>query len=383
MKNLTLTLFIIAIYSNFALARESLKWGGVKLFDAFQSEKKYARIFSNRSSSSNVERATCPPGYPYECPGTDYCCETVCGEVCEYGCCNPGNSCCKRGCCLPGYLCLEDGYCCPPGYNSCGNGYCYEKDKICEPEEPEEPEIPEPSISCGLTADEIKSSNYRDTAKKADPNTFAYEYEPNSGMIIQKTLKDIEDNLSYYDADHVFEAQIITNWLGHLPEEYRDKMCCSIKLNLNELKDIVNDETNLRFLSKEINNAKGQLFAGNKISDPKREFAVSYYLAIDDVYNAFVMTRNKVIDFLVKAVEEVTDNVCDGFTVARRSVTILLRRAINVTYIKTDFSDFSRSAYENLTYRTLSDDKTNNNSSNDSSSIFQLPYLSIKLFMTL
>ncbi|RHZ90250.1 hypothetical protein Glove_2g42 [Diversispora epigaea] len=164
-------------------------------------------------------------------------------------------------------------------------------------------------------------------------------------------------------------------------------MCCSIMLNLNELKDIINDDTNLRFLSKEINNAKGQLFKGNKISDPQREIAVADYLAMDDVYDAFVTTLSKVIDFLVKAAKEATDNVCDGFTVARRSVIILLRRAINFTYIKTDFIDFSRTAYENLTYRTLSFDETSNNSSNnssnDSSSIFQLPYLSIKLVMIL
>ncbi|RHZ80996.1 hypothetical protein Glove_130g147 [Diversispora epigaea] len=242
-----------------------LNWGGVKLLDAFQNEKKYAGIFSNHSSSSNVERATCPSGYEYLCPGTYYYCETECGEVCEYDI----------------VINIDVGIETATAPTRTTNSASTE-----EPEEPET-EIPEPPIFCNLTADKIKSSNYRDTAKKADPNTFAYEYESNSRMLIQKTLKDIKNNLTYYDVEHVFEAQIITNWLEHLPEEYHDKMCCSIMLNLNELKDIVNDETNLRFLSSEINNAKGQLFAGNKISDPQREIAVAYYLAMDDIYNAF------------------------------------------------------------------------------------------------
>ncbi|RHZ90249.1 hypothetical protein Glove_2g43 [Diversispora epigaea] len=183
MKILTLSLFIIAIYSNFAFAREPLKWGGVKLFDAFQSGKKYAGIFSNNSSSSNVERTICPLGYEYECLGTEYCCEKECGEVCEYGCCEPGFSCCKKGCCSSDSLCLKDGYCCPPDYNSCGNGYCCEKDETCVGIG----YCSESSISCGLTTDIIKSKTYRDTAKKADPNTKVYEYESDSGKLIQRT----------------------------------------------------------------------------------------------------------------------------------------------------------------------------------------------------
>lgn len=342
MKNLTLSLIIIAIYSKFAFAREPLKYGGAKIFDAFQDEKKYAVIFSNHSS--NVKRVTCPSGY-YECFGTGFCCEGECGAICKNGCCEPGQTCCEKACCAPGSVCQEDGHCCLPGYNSCGNGYCCKKGSICgiggcsvitsettstststrkttlstliptiptrtttptrtlsteEPEEteqPEEPEVPEQSISCGLTAKKIKGTTYRETAKNADPGTFAYGYY--KGEIVQTTLDVIKDSFDYFYADHVFDPQIIINWLKRLTVEVREKMCCSIMLDLNELTYIISNETNLRFLYKDIYNAKKELFMGNTISDREHEIAVSKYLAMEDVYNAFVTTRSKVIDILV------------------------------------------------------------------------------------
>lgn len=172
-----LLLIIIAIYSNFAFAREPFKYRGVKIFDAFQNEKKYTAIFSNHSS--NDGKNTCQPRYNYRCPGTDLCYEVECGEICGHYCCEPDYTCCEQVCCLPGNPCIENLYCCPPGYCSMtvsATTLMSTPTQMLLTEEPEEPDVLEPSISCSLTTKKIKDTTYRKTAKNADPGTFAYEY---------------------------------------------------------------------------------------------------------------------------------------------------------------------------------------------------------------
>lgn len=174
------------------------------------------------------------------------------------------------------------------------------------------------TIPCFKTG-KIKASNYRENAE-GDPSAFAYEYDPNRGKIIQKAVSSIK-NLAAYQVDHVFEAQIITKYLGKSGQ----KLCLYFGPDfsyLEELKVIINDKGNLRFLSGPINNAKGQLFADNNVRDPKKINAVKEYLSMYDVIKAYSDTRKSVITLLSKVAKEngVTDiDIENSFGVLSRT----------------------------------------------------------------
>ncbi|RIB27397.1 hypothetical protein C2G38_2061987 [Gigaspora rosea] len=424
-------ILIVVTFSNFIFSTISSELKRNKLFDAFQVEKSYVGIFSNHTSLTERDECIgeicdiigdtiicCEAGTCCKdgrcCEAGTACCKDHCCEIgmaccnngcrppdyfccedgirscpigyicCEKSCCEEGTACCNNGCRPLDYFCCEEGIdgiggSCPIGYICCGKSCC-EIGQTCVNNQCVEKwtptavaPIPKPTSTC-LTAADIKTANYNDVATNADGNTPVYEN--NNGVMIKKNLNDIrtEDNGQYkvdgnlYNADHVFEAQIIVNYLNGLEEEVRQKLCNSIMSNIDELKNIINNKNNLRFLSKEINKAKGVIFADKNMRKTAiYRDAVKDYLIMEDVYGAFSETRKSVINFMRK----ISKNVGE--------FSIVHKRSINVTYIEISFSDFSRSEYEDFTNKTLpSDEPFPNNSST-----LQLSYLHVPFSVTL
>ncbi|CAG8558822.1 571_t:CDS:1 [Diversispora eburnea] len=119
----------------------------------------------------------------------------------------------------------------------------------------------------------------------------------------------------------------------------------------------MNNVTNIRYLSTEINGAEGIYFRGYTVKDPNLLNAVKDYLAMDDVYNAFSITRSKMINLFRKVVNE---------------------NGLNVPNFDNIDTFFGRSEYENLTGRTLTSQSFNN-----FSSTLPLPYLPVILSIIL
>ncbi|CAG8599098.1 9140_t:CDS:2, partial [Gigaspora margarita] len=335
-----------------------------------QVEKSHVGIFSNHTSLTERDEVSCEPGY-FLCSGTE-CCPMECmgGGMCDTNHCRrPDYYCCEDGIggsCPIGHICCMK-KCCEIG-QTCVNNQCVEKwtPTAVAP-------IPKPTSTC-LTAADIKTTNYKDVATNADGNTPVYVN--NNGIMTKKTLNDIrtENNGIFnvdgnlYNADHVFEAQIITNYLNSLEEEVRQKLCNGIMSNLDELKNIINNVNNLRFLSQENNNAKGVIFADKTMRKTAMyRDAVKDYLTMKDVYDAFSETRKSVINFMRKILK-----YADEFSIVHK-------RSINATYFEISFSDFSRSEYEDFTNKTLPPDEPLPNSS----STLQLSYLHLPFSVTL
>jgi hypothetical protein len=353
-KNLILTLILIVVtFSNLTFADAPLKWKGDELFGVFHDGKSYFGIFSNYSSL--VERAVCPSGYS-ECPGTNICCPigqscisgnkcSECGPnpvVCDssQSCCLPGFKCCKKGCCKEGLLCADD-------IDDIG---------ICKEEEDTE----EDTLPCSLSKTgkiKVHSDTYRATAELAP---FAYIYDPNeTPTLTQKTLDSTIDR-NKVQADHVFEAQIVTKYF----KEDGRILCSHIASNssyIAELKKIINDVTNMRYLSPEINRVKGKYFKGDSVDseDPKLLKAVKDYLSIDDVYEAYSKTRSKLIDFFRKVAKE---------------------NKLNIPNIDNIDTSFGRPEYEKFTERKI---LSTNIPPSSSSSTLLLPYFPVILSTTL
>ncbi|EXX69505.1 hypothetical protein RirG_095360 [Rhizophagus irregularis DAOM 197198w] len=359
-KNLKLILIlIIATFSNFTFAKVPLKWRREELFGALHG---YVGILSNHSSL--VERqAVCPFGN-FECPAKNGCCPI--GQTCASGdlcsdcgpnpvvcdnthCCEPGFQCCKKGCCKIGLICATDD----------DIGICKEVDT----EDSEEDTLP-----CGLTKTaKIKTKTYRNKAENA---SFAYIYDSTTGSLTQMILTDAI-NRDEVQADHVFEAQTVIKYL----KGDGSKICSFITSNsayLDELKEIMNDEANIRYLSTIINRAKGTYFGGNNVDDTKVLNAVKEYLAIDDIYEAFSTTRNKVIKLFRKIVSE---------------------NGLDVHNFANIENSLGRTEYESLTKKSLVTDSSSdtppsplplpNKSFNNSSSTLPLPHLNVILSVIL
>ncbi|CAB4375605.1 unnamed protein product [Rhizophagus irregularis] len=365
-KNITLILiFIIATFSNFTFATAPLKCRGNKLFDAFRGEKSFtAKITS--SNSTLEERAICPAG-TFGCSGTDKCCKTICASTCGSSlCCSPNTYCCQV----------------------CQQNRCVEAFIPTSKPSTTKPPIPKPTLvsdDCSGLTEKSKTSTYRNKTAKADGNTFVYILDPITGKMMTDLLENIRTPASKpgvyivsndLEADHVFEAQILPNYLKTLGQ-VGQTICKYIFDNpsvLEELKGIINDEINMRFLSKEVNNGKGSIFSGqnSKLRDAVRE-----YLTMDDAFEAYSKTRDKVTDFLRKTANEAL------------KVRIKVRRNANEVHMVTNearatndiinsFENYSRSLYEDLTNRKLPPNKSLNNSST-----LSLSYLPVILSMTL
>ncbi|GES73771.1 hypothetical protein GLOIN_2v50328 [Rhizophagus clarus] len=392
LKNLkSIFIFSILTFSNFTFATAPLKLSGGKLFDVFQNETIYADgIFSNHSTLEETV-FICPAGY-FQCQGTDKCCPEPCASICG------GSLCCKSG-----YLCCKDGTgCCPIGYHCCGV-YCCMLGQLCiennciEPylptSKPTIPPTPNPQKNDIFSQLTKKSKNeYRKIAANADGETPVYEYISTTGSTSisdEKKLKDIrtfnytENSFKVSDifqADHVFEAQILPNYLRSM-ENDGEKICNYILNNptvLGRLKDIINDESNLRFLTGIVNVYKGKIF---RVHDATIEYrnAVRDYLRMPDVYGAYSKTREKVIDFT----QEVANEMSAKGTIKVRKIVddvrmitneALVSNETNLTYIVEGFDKYSRSIYEDLTDMKLP---------NNSFLILPLPYLSVIMPMAL
>ncbi|PKC73459.1 hypothetical protein RhiirA1_388920 [Rhizophagus irregularis] len=390
-KNITLILiFIIATFSNFTFATAPLKCRGNKLFDAFRGEKS----FTAKITSSNLtleERAICPAG-TFGCSGTDKCCETICASTCGSSlCCSPNTYCCKNtiGCCPLGTTCCGI-FCCELG-QVCQQNRCVEAFIPTSKPSTTKPPIPKPTLvsdDCSGLTEKSKTSTYRNKTAKADGNTFVYILDPITGKMKTDLLENIRTPASKpgvyivsndLEADHVFEAQILPNYLKTLGQVGQTifKYIFDNPSVLEELKGIINDEINMRFLSKEVNNGKGSIFSGqnSKLRDAVRE-----YLTMDDAFEAYSKTRDKVTDFLRKTANEAL------------KVRIKVRRNANEVHMVTNearatneandiinsFENYSRSLYEDLTNRKLPPNKSLNNSST-----LSLSYLPVILSMTL
>ncbi|RGB33116.1 hypothetical protein C1646_762053 [Rhizophagus diaphanus] len=135
------------------------------------------------------------------------------------------------------------------------------------------------SDDCSGLTKESKTSTYRNKTAKADGNTFVYVLDTITGKMKKDLLENIRTPASKpeyivsndFEADHVFV--------------------------LKELKGIINDEINMRFLSKEINNGKGSIFSGR---NSKFRDAVREYLTMDDAFEAYSKTWRKTANEALK-----------------------------------------------------------------------------------
>ncbi|CAG8532829.1 5060_t:CDS:2 [Acaulospora morrowiae] len=229
-----------------------------------------------------------------------------------------------------------------------------------------------------------KVFKYRDIAKTNDDNTPAYDYDFDNKKLIITTLGKLTINgkiESKFDADHVFEAQILPNFLKSLGS-YGEKICNFI-LNspdfLYKIQEIINHKSNLRFLIDRLNSGKGNIFQGNNY---KERQGVKDYLSTDDAYNAYSNTRNKVSAFLkevVNAMPNVLNKRNIGITPTHTSerdsdfnITMQIsKRDLNLN--STSFEDYSRFMYEDLTGRKLPPDGTSSNTPSKSSSTLLFP----------
>ncbi|CAG8593911.1 199_t:CDS:2 [Ambispora leptoticha] len=135
----------------------------------------------------------------------------------------------------------------------------------------------------------VKTSGYRKNAKLAQ---WAYTYEKSRpNQVIQVRAANIND--VNYEADHVFEAQIVISYFRSSRPDVQARMCSTIEeYNLwSGLQDIMNSRINMRFLDKNINKAKGIIFGGKKGTNKNFRLAAVDYLKYDDVRNAFAQTR--------------------------------------------------------------------------------------------
>ncbi|GBB88181.1 hypothetical protein RclHR1_14700003 [Rhizophagus clarus] len=302
-KNLTLIfILVIATFSNFTFAKVPLKWRRDELFGVLSYRKSYVGILSNYSSL--IERQdVCPPGQ-LECPGLDYCCSpTTCDSCMECF------QCCSEDYCRTGLHCTTktfDGFVCD---DVCSiSSYIYDS---CDdaPEDSENDTLPNTYYSNVVAYDDTTEDSTpickpgdlrRKCRNKAKQAPYAYIYD--NGTVNQVNLSSTI-NLEGLDADHVFEIQIVSRYLNgdgiiiwsyikSNPEEY-----------LDELKTIMNDVTNIRFVSEDINGAKGIYFSGKNVNQTLIKPLIDY-LKMNDTSEAFLNTRAKVIEFFRKVVNE-------------------------------------------------------------------------------
>jgi hypothetical protein len=352
-KNITLILIlIIATFSNFTIAKTPLKWRRDELFDGLQDVKSYIMISSNHSSL--VERqANCQPAIS-SCSGTEGCCGPVCDSI---RCCPPGTQCCGIGCCDNNgdiITCNGDSGGCEEDLIT--DNADNDDDIACEEDDTEDSEEDKIPLSSCKTKKIKESSEY--CRKQADKAPYAYIYDSNSGILTQRTL-DSTINRAEVQADHVLEAQIITKYLKE--DEDGRKIAPYITLGssyYNELKEILNDETNIRYVTGEVNRAKAQYFSGNNVNSTVLNGGVKVYLNNTDTYYAFKNTHDNVIKLFNKVVIE---NKLD---------------VPNFDKIK---NSLGRTEYENLTKRLL----VTNDSSNNSSSTLPLLHLPVILSVIL
>jgi len=243
--------------------------------------------------------------------------------------------------------------------------------------------------SCSDLNNKIKVANYRDIAKTNDDSTPAYDYDFDNKKLITTTLGQLKalKDMSNFDADHVFEAQILPNFLKSLGS-YGEKLCDFVLKSsdfLSKIQEIINDKSNLRFLIGGLNSGKGNIFQGNNY---KERQGVKDYLSTDDAYDAYSNTRNKVSAFLkevVNAMPNVPNKRNLGITPTHISerdsdlnITMhISKRDLDLNF--TSFEDYSRFMYEDLTGRKLPPDGTSSNTSSKSSSTLLFPYFSITL----
>ncbi|CAG8627806.1 13326_t:CDS:2 [Ambispora gerdemannii] len=169
----------------------------------------------------------------------------------------------------------------------------------------------------------VDSRTYRESANLAD---WAYIYDQSQPdrviqvkvdqIRVRHTSRDLipppvySDNVGRYtldgpyQADHVFEAQIILRYFQNLDTNIRTIMCNIINENNLDigLQNIMNSEFNIRFLDPRINRAKGSIFGGNSVTNQHFNRAAIDYLRNDDVYRAFANTRLLVIEWLTTVI---------------------------------------------------------------------------------
>jgi len=144
-----------------------------------------------------------------------------------------------------------------------------------------------------------------------------------------------------FEADHVFEPQIFTNFLhdflNGLEETVRQTICGKVESKLDELQEKINSVDNLRFVSEKINRAKGTLFLRGKLTNSEFEDPIRQYLVNEDIYTSFSKTRTEMITIFRGILTEVNEDP----------------KKIDVERTIDSFSTFSRSTYESAAGRDL------------------------------
>ncbi|CAG8853948.1 41150_t:CDS:2, partial [Gigaspora margarita] len=190
----------------------------------------------------------------------------------------------------------------------------------------------------------IKTNNFQNNAGK-----FAYELNP-PDQINQCSKDDIVKKFgskfgSSFQADHVFEAQIVSTYFKCLmlisPDD-ATALCNKVSAKLDDLKTIMNDGGNIRYLSLWINSDKGSLFRRDNLGTVT---AMIFQISTPSA----TIVQTPIPSIIVLSPAERSSAVANYLT---NYIPIVADLTIDVGL---SFCQASRSVYESLTNQPLED----------------------------